>query len=491
MLFPSEHTLRQAMDCRLALLTGLAWFVVVGNVGAQEHRVRLQPPRPFAAAPDPLSTPSILQNRSTIPGVVEVTLTAATARIALLPGAPTDVFAYNGSIPGPTLEVHEGDRVIIHFHNGLPEPTTVHWHGLNLPANADGSPYDPVAPGAGHDYVFTVGRGTAGTYWYHPHPDGRSGYQIAKGLFGAIIIRAADDPLAGIPERLLILSDNRFRPDGSLDLPDPDSPQGQIDMENGREGDVLFVNGRVMPTLPIRSGAVQRWRVINASAARVYRLTLAGQTLMHVGDDGGLFEQPAEVHEILVANSERVELLVRGAGQPGSRTTLQDLPYDRYVPQTRPADWNQTRDVLTLAYAPDPPLAPAVVPATLRVIPVLDTTQVVARRVVVMSQGLINGMAMDMNRIDFHAQLGTTEIWEIENVVGMDHPFHLHGFHFQVLDRNGVPVTRRSWKDTVNVPRHETVRVIVRFDGYPGKWMFHCHILDHEDQGMMGVLELK
>jgi len=122
---------------------------------------------------------------------------------------------------------------------------------------------------------------------------------------------------------------------------------------------------------------------------------------------------------------------------------------------------------------------------------VLDTSQVVARRVVVMSQGLINGMAMDMNRIDFHARLGTTEIWEIENVVGMDHPFHLHGFHFQVLDRNGVPVTRRSWKDTVNVPRHETVRVIVRFDGYPGKWMFHCHILDHEDQGMMGVLELK
>jgi bilirubin oxidase len=223
----------------------------------------------------------------------------------------------------------------------------------------------------------------------------------------------------------------------------------------------------------------------------VYRLALAGQTLLHVGDDGGLFEQPAEVHEILVANSERVELLVRGAGQPGSRTTLQDLPYDRYVPQTRPADWNQTRDMLTLAYAPDPPLAPAVVPATLRVIPVLDTTQVVGRRVVVMSQGLINGMAMDMKRIDFHARLGTTEIWEIENVVGMDHPFHLHGFHFQVLDRNGVPVTRRSWKDTVNVPRHETVRVIVRFDGYPGKWMFHCHILDHEDQGMMGVLELK
>jgi len=288
-----------------------------------------------------------------------------------------------------------------------------------------------------------------------------------------------------------VLSDNRFRPDGSIDLPDPDSPQGQMDMENGREGDVLFVNGRIMPTLSIRRGEVQRWRVINASGARVYRLALAGRTLLHVGDDGGLFERPAEVSEVLLANSERVELLVRGDGEPGTGTVLQTLPYNRYVPQTRPADWNRTRDMLTLATSPAPPLRPVALPAALRVIPVLDTADAVATRVVVLSQGLINGKAMDMNRIDFSGRLGTTEIWEIQNVVGMDHPFHLHGFHFQVLDRNGVPAPRRSWKDTVNVPAHETVRIIVRFDGYPGKWMFHCHILDHEDQGMMGVLELK
>ncbi|HXI33490.1 MAG TPA: multicopper oxidase family protein [Gemmatimonadales bacterium] len=460
---------------RIALLAGLISSAGLGGVRGQ----------------DAWSAPPLLHNRSTIPGVVEFDLTAAPARLALVPGTLTDVYAYNGSIPGPTLELREGDRVTIHFHNDLPEATTVHWHGLNVPVSADGSPYDPVAPGASRDYVFTVGAGTAGTYWYHPHPDHRSGFQIAKGLFGAIIIRAADDPLAGVPEKLLILSDNRFRADGSLDLPDPDSPQGQIDMENGREGDVLFVNGHVLPTIPIQSGAVQRWRVINASAARVYRLALAGQTILHVGDDGGLFERPDEVKEILLANSERVELLVRGDGQPGSRTTLQALPYDRYVPQTRPAGWNQTRDLLTLAYSADRPRPPLVLPPTLRVIPALDTADATVTRVVVLSQGLINGKAMDMNRVDFEGRLGTTEIWEIDNVVGMDHPFHLHGFHFQVLDRNGVPAPRRSWKDSVNVPAHETVRIIVRFDGYPGKWMFHCHILDHEDQGMMGVLELK
>ncbi len=424
---------------------------------------------------------------------MEVSLTAAAARIALMPGGPaTDVYAYNGSVPGPTLVVREGDRVIIHFHNALAEPTTIHWHGVHLPADADGSPLYPIAPGASHDYVFTIGAGTAGTYWYHPHPDGRAGYQITKGLYGAIIVRDPHDPLpATLPEKLLVLSDNRFHPDGSLDLPNAESPAGRVDMENGREGDVLLVNGQVMPTLTIRSGEVQRWRIVNASAARVYRLTIPGQTFLHVGDDGGLFERPVELSEIVLANSERVELLVRGTGAAGTQATLQTLAYDRYIPQTRPADWNRTRDVLTLRTATTPPLAPVALPERLRAVPPLDTARAVATRVISMGQGLINGKTMDMTRVDVSARLGTTEIWEIENLVGMDHPFHLHGFHFQVLDRNGVPVPYRSWKDTINVPRHETVRFIVAFDDYPGKWMFHCHILTHEDEGMMGILELK
>ena len=121
----------------------------------------------------------------------------------------------------------------------------------------------------------------------------------------------------------------------------------------------------------------------------------------------------------------------------------------------------------------------------------LDPKRATATRIVSFSQGLINGRTMDMARVDVRARLGATEIWKIENLVGMDHPFHLHGFQFQVLDRNGVPEPFPSWKDTVNVPKHETVRIIVRFDDYPGKWMFHCHILDHEDHGMMGILEVR
>jgi FtsP/CotA-like multicopper oxidase with cupredoxin domain len=455
--------------------------------------------QPFAASPSagtPLAaTPFARVPLGALPGgprTVEVSLTAAPARVSLLPDLETEVFAYNGQVPGPTLEFREGDRVVVRFRNDLPEPTTVHWHGLHLPFTMDGSPFHPVAPGEEHVYEFTVHPGTAGTYWYHPHPHHRTGSQVGKGLYGAIVVRAPDDPLpADLPERLLVLSDKRFDDAGALDFPEPGSLQDRIDFENGREGDVVFVNGEILPAFEIRSGEVQRWRVVNASAARVYRLALEGHTLVHVGSDGGLFEHPAEVEEIVLANGERAELLVRGSGAPGSRATLRSLPYDRYVPQTRPPDWERPLDLLTVEYTVEPPMEPPVLPRTLRPVPALDPAQATVTRLVVMTQGFLNNRPMDMHRVDEVAELGAVEVWELENLVGMDHPFHLHGFQFQVLDRNGVPETQPKWEDTVNVPRHETARFIVRFDNYPGRWMFHCHILSHEDGGMMGVLEVR
>jgi len=455
-------------------------------------RLQLTTTRPqLASDPDTLVAPSVLRNISRKPREVEVNLTAAPARLELKPGVLTAAYAYNGEVPGPTLDVWEGDHVVVHFRNELPEPTTVHWHGVHLPFASDGSPFHPVPPGGSFDYEFTVPMGTAGTYWYHPHPDGNAGPQVAKGLYGAIVVRSRDDPLASLPEKLLILSDNRLRADGSVDLPDPQSPAGQVDFENGREGNLLFINGQLMPTIPIRSGEVQRWRVVNASAARVYRLAIPGQSFVQVGSDGGLFEKPVEENEILLANSERVELLVRGTGAPGSRALLQSLGYDRYLPQTKPPDWKRALDLLQLQYRRDPPVTPPPIPDRLRPVPPVDTTAVAVRRTVVFSQGLINGRTMDMNRVDFSARLGTTEIWDVENVVGMDHPFHLHGFRFQVLDVDGEPVPYRSWKDTVNVPKHSAVRIVVHYEDFAGKWMFHCHILDHEDRGMMGILEVK
>ena len=476
------------LDSRRALCIGLALAAPILQAASQEHThtstARDVVPVSRAAGP------AVLRNESRAPHTVEVTIVAEATRLSFIPGKSTVAYAYNGRVPGPMLEAYEGDKVIVHFRNKLPEPTTIHWHGLHIPASSDGSPFYPVAPGTTFDYVFTLQPGSAGTYWYHPHPDHNTGAQIAKGLYGSLVVRDPKDPLKGIPEKLIVLSDNRFKDDGSIDIADPDSPQGGIDFENGRECAHVFVNGELNPTMSIRAGEVQRWRIINASAARVYRLAIPGQTLLHVGNDGGLFEHPREVKDILIANSERVEVLVRGTGKPGSVTVLQNLPYDRYSIHTRPTEWDKVHDLLKIQYTSDKPVRPRVIPASLRVIPAIDTALAVRTRVFALGQGFINGKLHDMNRVDETGKLGDVEIWQVENIVGMDHPFHLHGFQFQVLDRDGVPEPFTSWKDTVNVPKHSVVRFIVRLSDFAGKWMYHCHILDHEDHGMMGILEV-
>jgi bilirubin oxidase len=475
------------MTLRTLAAAGLL-AVVAGSASLPDTPLPAVHP-PLAA--DTLAAPPVLPNESREPRTVEVTLTATATTLELVPGTPTEVFAYNGMVPGPTLEVREGDRLIIHVRNDLDEETTVHWHGLHLPWQADGSPFYPIAPGEQADFDFIVPDGTAGTYWYHPHPHHRTAFQVAKGLYGALIVRAADDPLPAMTEKLLVLSDNRFRPDGSVDIPDQTSLQARIDFENGREGDVLFVNGQILPEIAIRSGEVQRWRIVNASAARTYRLALEGHEILHVGSDGGLFETALPLDEILVSASERVEILVRGTGAPGSSARLQALPYDRYIPQTRPPEWEEPSDLVTVRYAEDAPTPFLEIPEVIRPIEALDEGDVTTTRVFALTQGFINGKTMDMGRVDEVATLGSTEIWQVENLVGMDHPFHLHGFSFQVIDRNGVPEPFPKWEDTVNVPKHETVRFIVKFEDYPGKWMYHCHILDHENFGMMGVLEVR
>lgn len=476
---------------RGALLPALVAVLVPVTAAAQSEAGIPASGAPASSNAD-LVEPLVLEDLHPAPDTVEVRLVARTARLALVPGTETDAWAYNGTVPGPVLEVDEGDRVVVHFRNELPEATTVHWHGLHLPFDADGSPFHPVGPGEEYTYAFTVRDGAAGTYWYHPHPNHRTGWQVGMGLYGVVIVRSPDDHLRGlVTERLLVLSDNRFREDGSVDLPERLTPEWRVDFENGREGDVQFVNGQIRPELTIRPGEIQRWRVVNASAGRYYRLAIPGRTMLHVGNDGGLFEHPVEVDELLLATAERVEVLVRGEGEAGTRAALQDLPYDRYIPQTRPDGWDRPRELLTLVTAGEPVDEPVEVPSTLRPVPRLDTTKAAATRVMVLTQGLINGKAMDMDRVDVRARLGATEIWQVENLVGMDHPFHLHGFQFQVISRNGEPEPFPSWKDVVNVPKHETARFVVRYDGYPGKWMFHCHILSHEDNGMMGILEIR
>lgn len=463
-------------------------LLVVTWLGCPEH-LAAQSEGNAPLSSDIASQPTF-EDLSSEPGIVKVEITAAPEQISLRPGAETNVFAYNGRVPGPLLEVSEGDSVIIHFQNDLPEATTVHWHGMRLPFVSDGSPFHPIAPGESHTYSFRVLSGTAGTYWYHPHPHHRTAWQVGMGLYGALIVRDPEDPLPEMREKVLMLSDNRFRKGGELDFAEEGTRQFRIDEMNGREGNVFFVNDEIRPELSIRAGEVQRWRIINASGARVYRLALDGHSLLHVGSDGGLFEHPEETDEVVLGVGERAELLVRGTDEPGSKAMLRALPYDRYMPQWRPAGWDDPTDLLRLTYTDEAPVHSIEVPETLRPIPELDPGEATVTREMRMTNGKINGKMMDLGRVDETAELGATEIWEIQNLVGMDHPFHLHGVQFQVFERNGEPAAQPKWEDTVNVPGFESVRFVVLLDDYEGKWMFHCHILDHEDQGMMGVLEV-
>jgi FtsP/CotA-like multicopper oxidase with cupredoxin domain len=242
----------------------------------------------------------------------------------------------------------------------------------------------------------------------------------------------------------------------------------------------------------VRAGERQRWRFVNAANARYFRLALPGQKLTLIGGDGGLLEAPREVDELLLVPGERADVLITPMGAPGSTLDLVSLPYERgHMTGMLP-----TAHVMRLHYSPEPALTPEPVPASLRSIPA--NPEPVRTRSFKLTEEMasgkepvfrINGEAFpDITHLE--AKLGETELWDVENDTEMDHPFHLHGFFFQVVSRGGVAEPSRAWKDTVNVPAKSTVRLSVRFDGFPGMWMYHCHILEHGERGMMGGLHV-
>jgi bilirubin oxidase len=257
----------------------------------------------------------------------------------------------------------------------------------------------------------------------------------------------------------------------------------------GREGNVLFVSGKVDPTVPITNGGMQRWRIVNASNARYYRLHLTRGSFLHVGSDGGLFERPVREDEILLAPAERVEVLVDSPKDGDA--ALETLPYDRGGNNPAPGPL----ELLRVTATPTLPVETPKVPEVLRVVPALNSDNPDVYRSILLTGGAshvtLDGKAFDMDRVDQAAHLGDTEVWVIGNETDMDHPFHMHGFQFQVVERNGTPEPFRAWKDTVNVPVGGSVTLVVKLSDYPGKRVYHCHILEHEDMGMMAVLDVE
>jgi FtsP/CotA-like multicopper oxidase with cupredoxin domain len=420
------------------------------------------------------------------PDIVEINLESQVSEIEILPGLKTPAWTYGGTVPGPLIRAKVGDRVIIHFKNSLPESTSIHWHGLRVPNGMDGVPgvtQPPVEAGGEFRYEFTVR--DAGTYWYHPHIN--SAAQVGWGMYGAFVVEDPNDLEAFGDDLVMVLSDMSLDDLGGF-LPKDNG--GQFGDLFGREGNILLVNGKHVPTLKVRAGKPQRWRIIDAARARYYTISVPGHELIRLGGDNGLAERSVRTHSVIVTPSERQDVVFIPSDEPGTHNMLKWIPTDRGFGST----FNRARkDMLAIETVDEPPVQPAPIPEHLRDIEPIDVTNAVERDIeLTIDFDSQKNLYMGINHVPYsnvkpiETHLGQTEIWNVINNTDFAHPFHIHGYFFQVLDDSRVP----EWKDTVNVPVDSVVRIAVRFDERPGMWMYHCHILDHAEVGMMGQIHV-
>jgi len=427
-----------------------------------------------------------LADRNPDPKIVEIDMTAKLADVQI-DGKTVHAWTYNGGLPGPLIKTRVGDRLIVHFTNELDEPTTVHWHGVRVPIEMDGVPdisQPEVKKGESFTYDFVVR--DAGLYWYHPHV--MSAAQVGFGLYGALLV---EDPADGVnveDQVTLVLSDIGFDAKGKLE---PADSGGSAGMVFGREGDYVLVNGRRRPVLHARPGAPQRWRIVNAAKSRFFYLDLDGQKFTVIGSDGGIQEKPVTTDILLITPGERVDVIVAPKGKAGAPLTLRAMLYNRGYGSV---EYRSVEDVMTIEFTKEAPIVAK--PVTIaRELPVPSIDGATPVDVVLTlppmkdnkSEFQVNGVPFWKAK-PYAAKLGEKQLWIVKNDSDWDHPFHLHGFFFQVIDENGEPVRPLAWKDTVNVPMKTTMRLLVSFDERPGQWMFHCHILDHADGGLMGTV---
>lgn len=447
---------------------------------------------PAAATALPLPELQRVEDLDPDPRIITFDLKAALARKEYRAGKPAEVWAYNGSVPGPLVEANVGDELRVRFVNELPEPTTIHWHGLRVPANMDGTVamMTPIAPGASFDYRFTLK--DPGLYWFHPHV--RSDVQVEKGLYGVILVRDPNESASLGRERVLVLDDVLLDSDGALG--DPASLGGMSEM-TGLQGNVLLANGAEDATLEVAPGERLRLRLVNVANARYFRLSFGGRSFQLVGGDSGLLSSPRSVTELLLAPGERADLVFDVDGQPGDSLQLLNEPYDRGHSTGGAA----AKAVLTLRIGgarvdPGPMTQPF---ATISAIgaPTRSRTLTLSEDMGAMS-GMANMSARFMingevypNITPLASRVGDVEEWTVTNETEMDHPFHLHGFFFQVVRRGDQPEPSVEWKDTVNVVAKSSLTFRVALDERPGSWLFHCHILEHAERGMIGELVLR
>ncbi|GAA3771595.1 multicopper oxidase family protein [Streptomyces phyllanthi] len=403
-------------------------------------------------------------------------------------GRATPTWGFNGSYLGPTLRAERGEKVRVRIGNGLDEASTVHWHGMHLPARMDGGPHQMIAPGATWSPRWTVDQ-PAATLWYHPHPHGATEQHVRRGLAGMFLLDDEKSERLDLPERYgvddlpVIVQDVRF--DGAR------FAEGHGTMQDvGFLGDRTMVNGTLSPYREVRDELI-RLRLLNASTARTYDFGFPdGRAFSLIATDGGLLERPAAMDRVQLSPGERAEIVVRL--RAGERVVLRSFPQDNYGDawQRRFAGGDDSFDVLELRAAerlrPSPEL-----PSVLAESETPDGKDAVRGRHFDLKRSGINGRAMEMSRVDETVTRGTTEVWTVRNGNGMPHNFHVHDVQFRVMEVNGAapPPGLRGPKDTVFLPNGTTMKLALRFDGPADPdtpYMYHCHLLFHEDQAMMG-----
>ncbi|MCO5186436.1 MAG: multicopper oxidase domain-containing protein [Anaerolineae bacterium] len=478
----------------------LAFSAIAQPVVSEPNSVAIPPPTHSGTLPIPP-----LQTGQLIDGVRTYDLEMITGTTEFTPGIGTPTMGYNGTFLGPTLVLTRGESVQLNVTNHIGAHTTTHWHGLHLPAIMDGGPHQGIMPGATWSPTFTM-LNRAALYWFHPHPHASgavdpngTGAQVYNGLAGLMIVRddtsiALDLPKTyGIDDFPLIVQDRGFNPDGTFrHFPSPTGPFF-------RKGDVFLVNGAISPTM-IAPAQMVRLRILNASNTRIYNFGFSdNRTFFQIGSDGGFLETPTPRSRLLLAPGERAEIVVDFGGDEGS--SVEWMAYNSgvgttYVPPFIQDEYDTTDfAIFTIDIGPPTPNPVTALPGNLTTIDRFSAEDAVnsdtPRQFVLQAGAMINGVKMDMDVINEYIRLNDIEIWEITNTSVFAHPFHVHDDAFQILSRNGVapPAHEMGWKDTVIVKPGENVKLIRIFEDFADSdlpYMYHCHLLEHEDAGMMG-----
>lgn len=491
----------------------------IGSIGASFPAFALAQSTPDSSTP--LAIPP-LEEGELIEGVRHFQLNLQQGSSSFIPGTTTATFGINGNYLGPCLRLNRNEAVSMHVENQLGEPTTLHWHGFHLPVSEDGGPHQVIASGDSWNPQFSVVQ-FAGTFWYHSHMLDKTGEQVYKGLAGLIIVEDEEQQLElpsdyGVDDIPLIVQDRRFNEDGSFQY-----LSAYADSVIGMHGDTILVNGTRQPYFEATSRLV-RFRLLNAANARTFSFAFSdGREFQQIASDGGLLDTPVTLTRLDLACAERAEIIVDFSnGQDVKLISLASPPAFSEFPGAMSEIMRslnaQQFDILSIR--PQAQLQDnANLPAQLASIYRLPEAAATNTRQFLLSMGSgmrsgddrgpgrgtrngngggygggnvsINGRRMAESFINERITFNTTEIWELSNSSPMMHPFHVHNGQFQILDRNGVqaPANEMGWKDTVKVGSGEKVRIIMRFTDFIDDqipYMYHCHILEHEDRGMMG-----